>query len=91
VDFLLEYRMTIEYQDLDDGDHLVRRFEEAGFGDLFYAPDNPEWTALRRGKVPDLEAPITKKLSLDTLYSLLADADVEKNQEDMDREMTRYL
>lgn len=83
--------MTIEYQDLDDCDHLVRQFEEAGFGDLFYAPYNPEWNALRRGKVPDLEAPITTKLSLDTLYSLLADADVEKNQEDMDREMTRYL
>lgn len=91
VDFLLEYRRTIEYQDLDDGEHLVRRFEEAGFGDVFYAPDHLEWTALRRGKVPDLEAPITTKLSLDTLYSLLADADFEKYQEDMDREMMRYL
>ena len=83
--------MTTEYQDLDDGDHLVRRFEQAGFGDLFHAPDHHEWTALRRGKVPDLEDPITMKPSLDTLYSLLADADFEKYQEDMDREMTRYL
>ncbi|HSF10172.1 MAG TPA: transaldolase family protein [Nitrospirales bacterium] len=91
VDFLLEYRVTTEYQDLDDGDHLVRRFEQAGFGDLFYAPDHHEWTALRRGKVPDLEDPITMRPSLDTLYSLLADADFEKYQEDMDREMTRYL
>ncbi|GJL67910.1 MAG: hypothetical protein NPIRA06_05450 [Nitrospirales bacterium] len=91
VDFLLEYRMTTEYQDLDDGDYLVRRFEQAGFGDLFYAPDHHEWTALRRGKVPDLEDPITMKPSLDTLYSLLADADFEKYQEDMDREMVRYL
>ena len=91
VEFLLEYRMTTEYQDLDDGDHLVRRFEQAGFGDLFHAPDHHEWTALRRGKVPDLEDPITMKPSLDTLYSLLADADFEKYQEDMDREMTRYL
>jgi transaldolase len=91
VDFLLEYRVTTEYQDLDDGDHLVRRFEQAGFGDLFYAPDHHEWTTLRRGKVPDLEDPITMRPSLDTLYSLLADADFEKYQEDMDREMTRYL
>ena len=91
MEFLLEYRMTTEYQDLDDGEHLVRRFEEAGFGDLFYAPDHLEWIALRRGKIPDLEAPITTKLSLDTLYSLLADADFEKYQEDMDREIMRYL
>ena len=91
VEFLLEYRMTTEYQDLDDGDHLVRRFEEAGFGDVFYAPDHHEWTALRRGKVPDLEAPITTKPALDTLYSLLADADFEKYQEDMDQDMKKYL
>lgn len=91
VEFLLEYRMTTEYQDLDDGDHLVRRFEEAGFGDLFYAPNDHVWLAMRGGKIPDLEDPITMKLSLDTLYSLLADADFEKHQEDMDREMTRYL
>jgi hypothetical protein len=47
--------------------------------------------AMRRGKIPDLEAPITTKPSLDTLYSLLADADFEKYQEEMDREMKRYL
>ncbi|MCA9473204.1 MAG: hypothetical protein KC594_14180, partial [Nitrospira sp.] len=91
VEFLLEYRRTIEYQDLEDGDHLVRRFEEAGFGDLFYAPNDHEWLAMRGGKIPDLEDSFTMKLSLDTLYSLLADADFEKYQEDMDREMRRYL
>jgi len=47
--------------------------------------------AMRRGKIPDLEAPITTKPSLDTLYSLLVDADFEKYQEEMDREMKRYL
>lgn len=91
VEFLLEYRGTTEYQDLDDGDHLARRFEEAGFGDLFYSPNDHEWLAMRGGKIPDLEDPITMKPSLDTLYSLLADADFEKYQEDMDWEMTRYL
>ncbi|MDR4494131.1 MAG: hypothetical protein R3B74_06870 [Nitrospirales bacterium] len=50
----------------------MRRFEEAGFGDVFYAPDHHEWTALQQGKVPNLEAPITTKPSLDTLYSLLS-------------------
>ncbi len=69
----------------------MRRFEEAGFGDVFYAPDQHEWTVLRRGKIPDLAVPITTKPSLDTLYSLLADADFEKYQEDMDQEIKRYL
>ncbi|GJL58657.1 MAG: hypothetical protein NPIRA03_15140 [Nitrospirales bacterium] len=91
VEFLLEYRMTTEYQDLDDGGHLMRRFEEAGFGDFFYIPNDDEWLAMRGGKIPNLEAPITTKPSLDKLYSLLADADFEKNQEDMDRELVRYL
>lgn len=58
---------------------------------FFYTPNDDEWLAMRGGKIPDLEAPITTKPSLDTLYSLLADADFEKYQEDMDREMMRYL
>ena len=91
VEFLLKYRATTEYQELDDGDHLVRRFEEAGFKDVFYAPNHNEWAAMRRGKIPDLKSPITKKLALDTLYSLLANADFEKHQENMDRELQGYL
>lgn len=91
VEFLLEYRKTTEYQNLEDGDQLVRRFEAAGFKDVFYAPTESEWSEMRRGKIPDLDAPLTQKLALDTLYSLLADADFEKCQEGMDREMEQYL
>jgi hypothetical protein len=58
---------------------------------VFYAPNDHEWLAMRGGKVPNLEDPITMKSSLDTLYSLLADADFEKYQKDMDQEMNRYL
>lgn len=91
IEFLREFRATAEYRDSSDGESLFRRLESAGFGDLFYAPSESEWKALRRGKIPDLDAPLTGRLPLDTLYSLLADADFEKYQEEMDREVERRI
>lgn len=91
VEFLSEFRSTAEYRNLQDGDRLFRRLEEAGFGDLFYAPGEAEWKEIRRGKIPDLDAPITAQLPLDTLYSLLADADFEKYQEEMDHAIAQRL
>jgi transaldolase len=85
VQFLTELRASKDYQSLRDGDQLFKRFDAAGFGDVFYAPSAAEWTELRKNKLPDLGAPLTKRLPLDTLYTLLADADFDKYQEDMDR------
>ena len=74
-----------------DGEHLFRRFEEAGFGDLFYAPNESEWSEIRRDKVPNLDSPLITRLSLDALYSLLADADFAKYQDEMDQEFAQRL
>lgn len=87
VEFLREYRATDEYQALEPvggGETLARRFEEAGFGDFFHFPDASGWEQIRAGKVPDLDAPITGEVALDTLYSLMADADFAKHQHAMD-------
>ena len=91
VEFLTEYRQTAEFRNLDDGDRLFKRFDEAGFGDFFYSPSPAEWDQIRRDKIPDLDAPLTQRLSLDTLYSLLADADFEKYQREMDQEIKERL
>lgn len=91
VEFLCEFRGTAEYRNLQDGDHLFRRLDDAGFADLFYAPNDAEWKEIRRAKIPDLDAPITARVPLDTLYSLLADADFEKYQEEMDRAIEQHL
>lgn len=91
VEFLREFTATKEYQNLQDGDRLFRRFDQAAFGDLFHGPSDAEWQEIRRGKVPDLDSSLTKRLPLDTLYSLMADADFEKYQEEMDREIERRL
>jgi len=84
-EFLLEYRDSNEYATLHDEELLVKRFEEAGFQDVFYAPTKPEWEDIRKHKTPDLDAAITGQIPLDTLYTLMADADFEKHQEEMDR------
>lgn len=84
IAFMTELRNSQDYQRLQDGDQLVKRFEQAGFGDLFYAPTATEWQELRTSKLPDLRSPLTGRLPIDTLYSLLADADFEKYQEEMD-------
>ncbi|HWP34833.1 MAG TPA: transaldolase family protein, partial [Thermodesulfobacteriota bacterium] len=89
LEFLRRYRASGEWAALRDGDRLARRFEEAGFGDLFYAPGAAEWAELRRGKLPDLASPLTGRLALDTLYSLLADADFEQAQGAIDQELAR--
>jgi transaldolase len=87
IQFMTELRSSKDYQNLNDGDQLYKRFDRAGFGDLFYAPTAAEWQELRKGKLPDFSSALTKRLPIDTLYTLLADADFEKYQEDMDRQI----
>jgi transaldolase len=84
VRFLTELRNSAEYAALRDGDRLAKMFDQAGFGDFFYAPTAAEWQALRKNKLPDLDGELIKRLPIDTLYTLLADADFEKYQEEMD-------
>lgn len=84
LEFLLDYRASAEYRGLGDGERLRRRFEDAGFGDFFYAPDLREWQILRKRKLPDLKEPLTSRLAVDTLMSLLADGDFVNQQEAID-------
>jgi transaldolase len=84
IEFLVEYGASTEYRDLRDGEGLARRFEAAGFGDFFYVPDRVERDELGRSKLPDLDAPLTRRLALDTLFTLLADADFDKEQAAID-------
>ena len=84
---LVDYRASAEYRNLADGEALRLRFDRAGFGDIFYTPTADEWSALRRSKLPDIHAPLTNRIALDTLYSLLADADFEKEQGLIDAEL----
>lgn len=73
------------------GDELQNEFERAGFGDFFYSPSQPEWSELRKSKLPDIAGDLVRKLPLDTLYSLLADADFDKHQNEMDDKIiTRF-
>ncbi|MDR7563957.1 MAG: transaldolase family protein [Armatimonadota bacterium] len=90
VAFLLELRADPEL-DRMDGDGLAERFERAGFVDLFYRPSPEEWRELRRGKLPDLNAPYVRRIPLDTLYSLLAFGDFANFQDRMDVRIREVL
>jgi transaldolase len=85
IQFLLELRARDDYRRIHTGEELFDRFERAGFGDLFHVPSQAEEAELRKSKLPDLAAPLTRSLPLDTLFSLLADADFTKSQEQIDR------
>lgn len=91
LEFLHAYRTSEDWKRCRDGAELVRRFEEAGFGDVFHAPSDPEWKEIRATKVPDLGAEVTGRVALDTLYSLMADADFEKYQDEMDERLRAGL
>jgi transaldolase len=84
IEFLVHYRTSAEYRELRDGEGLRRRFEKAGFGDFFYAPDAREWQVLRKSKLPDLSGPLAKHVAVDTHMSLLADGDFVNQQEAID-------
>lgn len=91
VRFMTELRNSKEYQSLNDGDALAKRFDQAGFGDIFYAPTPTEWQEMRKNKLPVLDSELTRRLPLDTLFTLLADADFEKYQEEMDGMIRKAL
>jgi len=91
LEFLTDYRASAEYRGLGDGERLRRRFEEAGFGDFFYAPDVREWQILRKSKLPDLAAPLAGRLAADTHMSLLADGDFVNQQEAIDAALLRRV
>lgn len=84
IEFLVELRSKPEFESMKDGDLLAKEFDRAGFGDFFYAPTNADWQELRANKLPQFDAPLTKRLAFDTLFTLLADADFAKYQEEMD-------
>ena len=84
LEFLVHYRASREYRELKDGEALRRRFENAGFGDFFYAPEAREWQVLRQSKLPDLAGPLARRLAADTHMSLLADGDFVNQQEAID-------
>jgi transaldolase len=90
LQFLVELRNSPDFNQLD-GDGLFKKFDRAGFGDVFYSPTPAEWQELRKNKLPDLDSPLTKKLPLDTLYSLLAVADFMKFQEGMDQRIAERI
>ncbi len=90
IEFLVELRSDPAFDRLD-GEGLFRRFEAAGFGDFFYAPTAAEWRELRKNKLPDLDSPLTRRIALDTLYSLLAVGDFANFQDQMDARIRAIL
>jgi transaldolase len=91
IEFLLELRASDEFRRMRDGDQLVARFQRAGFTDLFHAPSAAEANELRKSKLPDPGAPLTQQIALDTLFTLLANADFGKSQETIDRKIAERL
>jgi len=91
VEFLRTFGASAEWRAMRDPDALYRRFDEAGWGDVFHAPSAEEWRQLRRRKLPDPQAPVTRRVALDTLYSLLADGDFENHQDAIDEAMRHRL
>jgi len=91
LEFLTEYRDSAEYRKARSGDEIAHRFEGAGFGDFFYAPSAADAQEFRRGKLPDFESPLTERVAIDTLYSLLANADFTKHQEIIDRQIAERV
>lgn len=91
IEFLEKLRNSEEFRNMTDGDQLYKRFDEAGYGDMFYSPTNADLTELGKSKLPDLDAPLTREQPLDTLYSLLAFADFAKFQEEMDAQIHEQI
>ena len=90
IEFLQEVRNGSDFDELD-GDGLYQKFADAGYDDMFYSPTEDDWHELKKNKLPDLDAALTAKLALDTLYSLLAFADFTKFQDEMDERIANRI
>jgi len=90
IEFLKEVRSSSDFDELD-GEGLYQKFADAGYDDMFYSPTKDDWHELKKNKLPDLDSPLTAKLPLDTLYSLLAFADFTKFQEEMDERIANRV
>lgn len=87
IEFLRAYRSSREFAGLADGEPLRERFVEAGFGDLFHDPSDAEQRVLDAGKLPDLASDLPRRIALDTLFTLHADADFRRHQRQMDEDL----
>ncbi|HKJ93830.1 MAG TPA: transaldolase family protein [Longimicrobiales bacterium] len=90
IEFLRELRRDTAFLDDADGDALFQRFDDAGFGDIFHAPDARDRQELDQGKLPDLDGRLIGRVPLDTHYSLLANADFERYQAKIDEAMAKH-
>lgn len=91
VEFLRELRSSKEYARIEDGGQLFKRFDQAGFGNLFHSPAPAEREELARGKLPELDGDLIGRIPLDTHYSLLANADFARSQSEIDAQLERSL
>lgn len=91
VEFLRELRGSKEYARIEDGGQLFKRFDQAGFGNLFHSPAPAEHEELARSKLPELDGDLIGRIPLDTHYSLLANADFARSQSEIDGQLERSL
>ncbi len=89
VDFLHDLRAMPDWTELTDGDELFERFDAAGFGDVFHSPGDVERAEARAAKLPKLDGVLVRRAALDACYSLLANADFEKHQAEIDAEIVK--
>lgn len=91
VEFLRTVRQDTAFLDDADGDALFRRFDDAGFGDIFHSPDARERREMDDGKLPKLDGVLVDRVPMDTHYSLLANADFERYQAEIDQSIEAHV
>jgi hypothetical protein len=91
VEFLRELRQDTDFLDHADGHALFRRFDDAGFADIFHSPDADERREMNEGKLPALDGILVNRVPLDTHYSLLANADFERYQAQIDASIEKHV
>lgn len=90
VEFLRELRRGADSA-TSDAETLHKRFDQAGFGDLFHFPTPDEREELARGKLPDFGGALVERVPIDTHYSLLANADFGRHQDEIDAAIEQRL
>jgi transaldolase len=88
---LIAFLREIREADVAEGAALARRFEEAGFGDLFHVPTRDERDEIERDKLPRRDGTLLGRIAPDTHMSLLANADFARAQREIDAELERHL
>jgi transaldolase len=91
IQLLRALRSSEEYRRMQSGEELRDALERAGFTGLFHSPSEEERAEIEQDDFSIPRTKLSRRLALDTLFSLRVDAEFRRRQEQIDQELGEWV